>query len=73
MSREIGRVLEGVDVAAVIDQLLAGRTLQINAEFKLTDQGTAGKTAVEFSGTSDEGDGRNVEGLLFSLGAGFRV
>jgi hypothetical protein len=57
VSREVGRVLEGVDVAAVINQLLAGRTLQINAEFKLTDQGTEGKTAVEFTDTGDKGDG----------------
>ncbi len=48
VSREIGRVLEGVDVASVFSQLLEGRTLQINAQFRLTEKGTAGKTEVQF-------------------------
>ncbi len=56
VSREIGRVLEGVDVASVVGQLLDGRTLQINAEFRLTEKGTAGKTEVQFTNTREKGD-----------------
>ena len=57
VSREIGRVLEGVDVASVVSQLLEGRSLQINAEFRLTEKGTEGKTAVRFAGPGEKGDG----------------
>ncbi len=57
VSREIGRVLEGVDVASVVSQLLEGRSLQINAEFRLTDKGTAGKTKVRFANAREKGDG----------------
>jgi hypothetical protein len=56
VSREVGRVLEGVDVAAVISQLLDGRRLQINAEFQLTEKGTAGKTDVVFKRADREDD-----------------
>jgi hypothetical protein len=57
VSREIGRVLEGVDVASVIQQLLEGRTLQINAQFELTEKGTAGRTGVRLTNAGDKGDG----------------
>jgi len=57
VSREIGRVLEGVDVASVVSQLLEGRSLQINAEFRLTEKGTAGKTEVRFASPGEKGDG----------------
>jgi hypothetical protein len=57
VSREIGRVLEGVDVASVVNQLLEGRSLQVSAEFRLTEKGTEGKTAVRFTNASEKGDG----------------
>ena len=37
LSYEIGRTLENVDVAAVIAQLLEGRTLEVNARIRLHD------------------------------------
>jgi hypothetical protein len=37
LSYEIGRTLENVDVAAVLAQLLAGRTLEVNARIRLRD------------------------------------
>jgi len=47
LSREIARTLKGVDIAAVLQQLLEGRTLRVNAEFSLSDDLGAGSgTAV---------------------------
>jgi hypothetical protein len=37
LSYEIGRTLENVDVAAVIAQLLEGRTLEVTARIRLRD------------------------------------
>lgn len=36
LSHEIGRALESVDLAAVLTQLLEGRTLEMKAEVRLT-------------------------------------
>ena len=57
VSREIGRVLEGVDVASVVSQLVEGRTLQISAEFRLTEKGSAGRTEVRITNAGEKGDG----------------
>ena len=37
LSREIARTLKDIDIAAVLEQLLEGRTLRVNAEFTLSD------------------------------------
>jgi len=37
LSREIAQTLKDIDLAAVLQQLLDGRTLKVNAEFKLSD------------------------------------
>ena len=47
LSREIARTLKEVDLAAVLQQLLEGRTLRVNAEFSLSDDPETGRgTAV---------------------------
>ena len=47
LSREIARTLKEVDLAAVLQQLLDGRTLKVNAEFSLSDDpGTGRGTAI---------------------------
>jgi hypothetical protein len=47
LSREIARTLKEVDLAAVLRQLLEGRTLRVNAEFRLSgDPGTDSGAAV---------------------------
>ena len=49
LSREIARTLKEVDLAAVLQQLLEGRTLRVNAEFRLSGEpGTDGGAAVRF-------------------------
>ncbi len=49
LSREIARTLKEVDLAAVLRQLLEGRTLRVNAEFRLSgDPGTDSVAAVRF-------------------------
>lgn len=49
LSAEIARTLKGVDIAALVQQLLDGRTLRVNAEFKLSsDPTTEGEVAVRF-------------------------
>jgi len=54
LSREIARTLKDVDIAAVLQQLLEGRTLRVNAEFSLSDdRGTGGGTAVRLKSKSD--------------------
>ena len=49
LSREIARTLKEVDLAAVLQQLLEGRTLRVNAEFSLSGEPEAdGGAAVRF-------------------------
>jgi hypothetical protein len=43
LSREIARTLKEVDLAAVLQQLLEGRTLRVNAEFSLSDDPKTGR------------------------------
>jgi hypothetical protein len=38
LSYEVGRTLENVDVAAVLQQLLEGRTLEVTARIRLRDE-----------------------------------
>lgn len=38
LSYEIGRALEGVDYAAVLSQLLEGRTLEVSAKIRLREE-----------------------------------
>ena len=44
MSGEIGRVLEGIDIAAVLTELMRGKTLEVKAEFRLSDDSREGET-----------------------------
>jgi hypothetical protein len=57
LSYEIGRTLENVDVAAVLAQLLAGRTLEVNARIRLRDdtegRGPRFKVEVEREGEEE--------------------
>jgi hypothetical protein len=54
LSREIARTLKDVDLAALIQQLLDGRTLRVNAEFSLSDDpGTGSGAAVRIKSESD--------------------
>ncbi len=47
LSREIARALKEVDLAAVLQRLLEGQTLTVNAEIRLgDDSGTGRKTSV---------------------------
>ena len=47
LSREIARTLKEVDLAAVLQRLLEGQTLTVNAEIRLgNDSGTGRKTSV---------------------------
>ncbi len=47
LSREIARTLKEVDLAAVLQQLLEGQTLTVNAEIRLGDDSKTGrKTSV---------------------------
>ena len=49
LSREIARTLKDVDIAALVQQLLEGRTLRVNAEFTLSDdRETESGAAVRF-------------------------
>ena len=41
LSYELGRSLENIDVAAVLAQLLQGRTLEVSARIRLRDDGDA--------------------------------
>ncbi len=51
LSREIARTLKDIDVAAVLEQLLEGRTLKVNAEFRLSDDpATDSGPVVRFEG-----------------------
>jgi len=54
LSREIARTLKDVDIAALIQQVLEGRTLRVSAEFSLSDElGTSSGTAVRLNKKSD--------------------
>jgi len=54
LSREIARTLKEVDLAAVLQQLLDGRTLRVNAEFSLSDdRGTGRGTAISLEKKDD--------------------
>jgi hypothetical protein len=54
LAREIARTLKEADLAAVLQQLLDGRTLRVNAEFSLGgDPGTDGGAAVRLEKDSD--------------------
>jgi hypothetical protein len=56
LSHEIGRVLEGVDLAEVLTRLLEGRTLQVTAEFRLNDDGSGHHAAVHFRDPAERGE-----------------
>lgn len=43
LSYEIGRAMENVDYAAVLSQLLEGRTLEVSATIKLSDKDRSGR------------------------------
>jgi len=43
LSREIANTLKDLDLAAVLQELLEGRTLKVNAEFKLSDDPKSSK------------------------------
>jgi hypothetical protein len=45
LSREIAKTLKDIDLAAVLHELLEGRTLKVNAEFKLSDDPKTGDKA----------------------------
>ena len=45
LSREIAKTLKDIDLAAVLQELLEGRTLKVNAEFKLSDDLKTGDKA----------------------------
>ncbi len=47
LSREIAGMLKDIDIAAVLERLLEGRTLKLSAEFKLSDDADGrGRTRV---------------------------
>ena len=45
LSREIAKTLKDIDLAAVLQELLEGRTLKVKAEFKLSDDPKTGNKA----------------------------
>jgi hypothetical protein len=58
LSREIAQTLKDIDLAAVLRELLEGRTLKVNAEFKLSDDpksGTQSTIQVETKTTTEKG------------------
>ena len=53
LSHEIAQTLKDIDLAAVLERLLEGRTLKVSAEFRLSDDaGTDSGAAVRFEGKS---------------------
>lgn len=58
LSHEIASVLETVDIAAVLRQLLEGRTLEVKAEFKLSDDPNGAGPTVRFSRDRNPDEGR---------------
>jgi hypothetical protein len=57
LSREIAKTLKEIDLADVLRDLLQGRTLTVNAEFKLGDASEGGnKAAIRFGKQGDDAD-----------------
>ena len=54
LSHEIGRVLESVDVAQVLKQLLEGRTLEVKAQFSLSENPNGTGPAVRFTAADED-------------------
>jgi hypothetical protein len=53
LSLEIGRTLENVDVADVLSRLLAGNTIEVNAEIRLKPTGEGGGAKLEITAKND--------------------
>ena len=53
LSLEIGRTLESVDVADVLSRLLAGNTIEINAEIRLKPAREGGGAKVKITAKND--------------------
>jgi hypothetical protein len=53
LSLEIGRTLENVDVADVLSRLLAGNTIEINAEIRLKPAGEGGGGKLTITAKND--------------------
>jgi hypothetical protein len=53
LSLEIGRTLENVDVADVLSRLLAGNTIEVNAEIRLKPAGEGGGAKVKITAKND--------------------
>jgi hypothetical protein len=53
LSLEIGRTLENLDVAEVLSQLLAGSTIEVNAEIRLKRNEKHGGSAVKIAAKKD--------------------
>jgi hypothetical protein len=63
LSFEIGRALENVDLAAVLSQLLEGRTLEVKAEVRLSQKhGTEAPLRLEVTSGEAKLTGRSEEG-----------
>jgi hypothetical protein len=63
LSFEIGRALENVDLAAVLAQLLEGRTLEVKAEVRLSPRhGTDAPLRFEVASSETRLAGRNAGG-----------
>ena len=56
LSYEIGRAMENVDYAAVLSQLLEGRTLEVSATIKLSDKDRSGRQGLRFDLNRTEGE-----------------
>lgn len=56
LSHEMGRVLENIDLAEVMRGLLEGRTLEVKAEFRLSDRNPKRSTDVRFTDAKIQGD-----------------
>ena len=53
LSLEIGRTLENIDVADVLSRLLAGNTIEINAEIRLKPAGEGRGAKVKITAKND--------------------
>ena len=53
LSLEIGRTLENIDVADVLSRLLAGNTIEVNAEIRLKPTGEGGGTKLTIGARND--------------------
>jgi hypothetical protein len=53
LSLEIGRTLENIDVADVLSRLLAGNTIEVNAEIRLKPTGEGGGAKLKISAKND--------------------